>query len=198
MGAGTYKCDAGTNGTVRFWDTDNYIVGERVSRPSHILSRDLLYYMNEIYKLLRIVGGRRKVPESELKRLLGIKEVDVRKVEWGNTMGIHLEVVELLAKKNLEKLLLLEKKKRGVGEDELVFVGMANVSSYYWCAAKSFLISKAEELKFFHAYLYDRILLQGVGVDRQNIQWGRGALGGRQHQFRGYRTPPPAKKSRKK
>ncbi|MEM0050694.1 MAG: hypothetical protein QXW39_09215, partial [Candidatus Bathyarchaeia archaeon] len=114
--------------------------------------------MNEIYKLLRIVGGRRKVPESELKRLLGIKEVDVMKVEWGNTMGIHLEVVELLAKKNLKKLLLLEKKKRGVGEDELVFVGMANVSSYYWCAAKSLLISKAEELKFFHAYLYDRIL----------------------------------------
>lgn len=73
-------------------------------------------------------------------------------------MDIHLEVVNLLAKKNLEKLLLLEKERRGVGEDKVVFIGMSNVSSYYWCAAKSLLQSRAEELNFFYAYLHDRIL----------------------------------------
>ncbi|MEM1697318.1 MAG: hypothetical protein QXG48_01555 [Thermofilaceae archaeon] len=52
-------------------------------------------------------------------------------MEWRNTVDTYSEVNKLLAKKNLEKLLLLEKKRRGVGEDKLVFVGMANISSYY-------------------------------------------------------------------
>ena len=70
-----------------------------------------------------------------------------------------LDVFKLLAnQKKLEELLLLEKKRRGVCEDKLVFVGMSNVSRYYWCAAKSLLQSRAEELKFFSAYLHDRIL----------------------------------------
>ncbi len=34
---------------------------------------------------------------------------------------------------------------------------MANIASYYWCAMKSYLGSKKDELMFFGAYLQDRV-----------------------------------------
>lgn len=57
----------------------------------------------------------------------------------------------------LEKLLILEKKKRKVDTSKLVFLGTANIAKYYWCALKSYLKSKQGELDFFHAYIYDRL-----------------------------------------
>jgi len=60
-------------------------------------------------------------------------------------------------KRALKELLLLEKERRGIERDKLLFVGVANVASYRWCAVKSLLASKRGELSFFAAYLEDRI-----------------------------------------
>jgi len=71
---------------------------------------------------------------------------------------VNEEIDKLLSnKQELEKLLFIEKERRGFEKNKLVFIGMANISSYYWCAIKSLLKSKEVELDFFHAYLYDRI-----------------------------------------
>jgi len=69
-------------------------------------------------------------------------------------------LLDIMHEKNqheLEELLLLEKERRGLNETELVFVGMANIASYYWCAMKSLLKSREQEMVFFASYLYDRI-----------------------------------------
>jgi len=57
----------------------------------------------------------------------------------------------------LADLLRLEKERRGVKPDKLVFVGVRNIAEYYWCAEQSILKSRENEPEFFHAYLYDRI-----------------------------------------
>ncbi len=57
----------------------------------------------------------------------------------------------------IEKLFLLEKERRGVQKNNLVFLGMANIAEYFWCAMKAVLKSKSDELGFFSAYLQDRI-----------------------------------------
>jgi CRISPR/Cas system-associated exonuclease Cas4 (RecB family) len=59
--------------------------------------------------------------------------------------------------RRINELLRLWKIKRGVSESQLVFIGMANVANYYWCAVKSLLRSKGNEIEFFTAYLSDRI-----------------------------------------
>lgn len=73
--------------------------------------------------------------------------------------GIESEIGKVLSdKQELEKLLLFEKEKRRVGKDKLVFLGMADIANYYWCAMESLLKSKEMELAFFQSYLHDRIL----------------------------------------
>jgi len=73
--------------------------------------------------------------------------------------GIESEIGKVLSdQRKLKKLLLLEKKKRGVDKAKLVFLGMADIANYYWCAMKSLLKSKEMELAFFSRYLHDRIL----------------------------------------
>ena len=57
----------------------------------------------------------------------------------------------------IKDLLQLEKKRRGVNESQLVFIGMSNIASYYWCANKSLLTSRINEIDFFSSYLEDRI-----------------------------------------
>jgi hypothetical protein len=72
--------------------------------------------------------------------------------------GIESEIVKLLGDRlEREKLLLLEKERRGAGKDTLVFIGMADIAEYYWCAMGSLLKSKEMELRFFNSYLHDRI-----------------------------------------
>ncbi len=61
------------------------------------------------------------------------------------------------SKEQLEKLLELEKERRGFDKDRLVFIGMANVANYYWCAMRAYLKCREHELGFFGAYLDDRI-----------------------------------------
>lgn len=60
--------------------------------------------------------------------------------------------------KKLARLLLLEKERRGLGKDKLLFVGMANVAKYWWCARQIVYKSKEKELDFFVAYLQDRLM----------------------------------------
>ena len=71
---------------------------------------------------------------------------------------IETKVGEILRDSNrLKRLLLLEKERRGVPRDALVFVGMADVAEYWWCPQQAVLTSRAGELDFFSAYLTDRI-----------------------------------------
>jgi CRISPR/Cas system-associated exonuclease Cas4 (RecB family) len=58
---------------------------------------------------------------------------------------------------NLKRLLYLEKRRRGVSQDKLVFVGIANIAHLYWCGAKAVYKSRKYELMFFWEYLVDRV-----------------------------------------
>jgi CRISPR/Cas system-associated exonuclease Cas4 (RecB family) len=72
---------------------------------------------------------------------------------------IETKVGEVLRDSNrLKCRLMLEKERRGVSQDALVFVGTANVASHWWCTQQAVLKSRAIELVFFAAYLSDRIL----------------------------------------
>jgi len=68
------------------------------------------------------------------------------------------ELRKRLTAEGLRKLLLLEKERRGIDHSKLVFVGMANIGHYWWCAMQSVLKSVEGELEFFGAYLMDRLL----------------------------------------
>ncbi len=57
----------------------------------------------------------------------------------------------------IKELLYKEKMRRGVDVNDLVFVGMANVAGYKWCAWKSVLTNRKNEIGFFLAYLEDRL-----------------------------------------
>lgn len=69
-------------------------------------------------------------------------------------------------------MIRIEKRRRGFGENKLVFIGMSNVASYYWCAIKSILTSRREEIDFFASYLADRVSYSlelgrmELGIDR--------------------------------
>jgi len=58
----------------------------------------------------------------------------------------------------LRKLLGLEKQRRGAPQEQLIFLGMANVAGYKWCAKQALFKSREEESLFFASYLLDRIL----------------------------------------
>lgn len=57
----------------------------------------------------------------------------------------------------MEQLFALEKERRGVRPNDLVFIGAANLANYWWCAMKAVLKSRANEMMFFASYLYDRL-----------------------------------------
>lgn len=63
----------------------------------------------------------------------------------------------LIKGKNLEKLLLVEKRRRGIDKDNICFIAAANLAQYWWCDIKAYLRSKQDEIEFFGAYLYDKI-----------------------------------------
>jgi CRISPR/Cas system-associated exonuclease Cas4 (RecB family) len=68
------------------------------------------------------------------------------------------ELATRLTTDRLHRLLLLEKERRGIDGSKLVFVGMANIAHYWWCAMQSVLKSVEMEPAFFGAYLMDRLL----------------------------------------
>ncbi|MDK2790975.1 MAG: CRISPR-associated exonuclease Cas4 [Methanothermococcus sp.] len=64
---------------------------------------------------------------------------------------------DYLSHVDFESLLNIEKDRRGVEKDRLVFIGIANVAYYRWCAMKSVLKSRVRELGNFKAYVENRI-----------------------------------------
>jgi hypothetical protein len=72
---------------------------------------------------------------------------------------IQTKVSEILRDTSrLKRLLMLEKQRRDMPQDALVFVGMANVASHWWCTQQAVFQSRAIELDVFTAYLFDRIM----------------------------------------
>jgi CRISPR/Cas system-associated exonuclease Cas4 (RecB family) len=69
--------------------------------------------------------------------------------------NIDFEEPEVILNMNEEKLLQEAKKVLGLQENKLVFIGMANLAKYYWCAWHSYLKSIEREVGFFEAYLED-------------------------------------------
>jgi len=59
---------------------------------------------------------------------------------------------------NARKLLETEKRRRGVPVGDLLFIGMADTASFYWCPMKSLLANIDMEPQFFASYLHDRLL----------------------------------------
>lgn len=58
----------------------------------------------------------------------------------------------------MRKLLEAEKRRRGVAVGNLLFIGMADTASFYWCPMKSLLTNMDMEPQFFASYLHDRLL----------------------------------------
>lgn len=58
----------------------------------------------------------------------------------------------------LQRLLIAEKRRRNVPESSLVFIGMHNISQYWWCGMYSIIKSRHNEVEFFGVYLKDRII----------------------------------------
>lgn len=63
-----------------------------------------------------------------------------------------------IAKININELLKAEKRRRGFNENDLVFIGVADTASFYWCNQKSLFSNREMEAAFFASYLYDRLL----------------------------------------
>ncbi len=61
--------------------------------------------------------------------------------------------------RRLGRLLLLEKKRRKVTSDRLLFIGMHNAAQHWWCTQEAVFKSRANEPGLFATYLYDRITL---------------------------------------
>lgn len=57
----------------------------------------------------------------------------------------------------LRKFLLEEKRRAGLGGDDLYHIGMANTAGWWWCARKSVLSNRNMELLYFAAHLDDRV-----------------------------------------
>lgn len=74
---------------------------------------------------------------------------------WGNLE--NGKDAKLLLKIKEDELMNLEKERLGFSRNELVFIGMANLSKYYWCAWQYFLKAKREEVNFFDSYFVDRL-----------------------------------------
>lgn len=67
--------------------------------------------------------------------------------------------------KELARLLALEKQRKKLPANSLIFIGMHNVAQHWWCTQQAVLKSRANEIEFFGAYLCDRF----VYVDRLGL-----------------------------
>jgi len=68
-----------------------------------------------------------------------------------------LTLLEKPIEVKLFELLIIEKNRRNYDSNKILFLGMANLAKYFWCAIKSYFQSKKEEEMYFVAYLLDRI-----------------------------------------
>ena len=76
-------------------------------------------------------------------------------LKWATAETV--EDADFLLQIDLTELMNLEKERLGLSRDELVFIGMANLSKYYWCAWQYYLKAKREESLFFFSYFLDRL-----------------------------------------
>ena len=60
--------------------------------------------------------------------------------------------------KQINKLLEVEKCRRGVPVKSLLFIGAADTANFYWCPMKSLLSNIDMEPLYFRSYLHDRLL----------------------------------------
>jgi CRISPR/Cas system-associated exonuclease Cas4 (RecB family) len=81
---------------------------------------------------------------------------EIRKKRW-TELQAELQPVLKLSKRSCKRLLNKEKDRRRVKHSQLVFLSMANVAQYWWCAAGALIKSRSQEWKFFLAYLLDRL-----------------------------------------
>jgi len=65
--------------------------------------------------------------------------------------------LENVLKSHLNELLRLWKQVHDYPVDQLVFIGMADVASYKWCAMKSVFKNRESEPEFFGAFIHDRV-----------------------------------------
>lgn len=59
--------------------------------------------------------------------------------------------------KRLAALLAIEKRRRGVSDNRIVFCGMADIAQSHWCQQLSVITARQMEPAYFHAYLSDRL-----------------------------------------
>jgi CRISPR/Cas system-associated exonuclease Cas4 (RecB family) len=72
--------------------------------------------------------------------------------------GLEQKLDSIINKFNLENLMSKRKMQLGFPSDQLTFIGIADVASYWYCAQKSFFKQLDMEKHFFRAYLSDRII----------------------------------------
>lgn len=84
--------------------------------------------------------------------------VTIKAAAKSSSMPIQDKLSQILnSEETLRHLLSLEKKRRRMSENQLVFLGTANVADYFWCAKQAAFKSHENELMFFSVYLSDRI-----------------------------------------
>jgi|SRR3989344_1791662 len=85
----------------------------------------------------------------------GYGENEKFRLSWGSLENPSHN--KLLMEIDEEELMNLEKKRLGISPNKLVFIGMANLSKYYWCGWQYYLKAKREEVIFFASYFADRL-----------------------------------------
>jgi hypothetical protein len=77
----------------------------------------------------------------------------VRSVYPKQMTDVQKSLGSLMQDRNrLERLLALEKLRRGLPASDLVFVAMRNVAQHWWCTQQAILRSRAEELNLNYAH----------------------------------------------
>ncbi|MCC6031854.1 MAG: hypothetical protein LM566_02925 [Pyrobaculum sp.] len=104
----------------------------------------------------------------------------------GERQHESLERWRELLRLDMGELLKLEKQRRGVLEDKLLFVNAANLAEFWWCAQKSLLQAREDELAFFTSYV-----LQGAEVGASSSIEGSDLLELLRHVERVYKTHGP-------
>ncbi len=68
---------------------------------------------------------------------------------------------------NWLELLRLEKRRRGVPEDKLVFVGASDLAQFWWCAQQSLLRVRDYELGVFANYVFESARVITPDLDKE-------------------------------
>jgi len=104
----------------------------------------------------------------------------------GERQHESLERWRELLRLDMGEHLKLEKRRRGVPENKLLFVNAANLAGFWWCAQKSLLQAREDEPAFFMSYV-----LQGAEVGAPSSIEGSDPLELLRHVERVYKTHDP-------